>query len=78
LNKGLNATFQVSSILIGWAMPYHSHHMLTFQEIPVAQPDCSTLRASKLHELFNDRSFAGLLIRELDMVDERHSTLRIG
>ena len=49
-----------------------------FKSVPVAQPDCTTPRVSKLHELFNDRSFAGLLIRELDMVDERYSTLRIG
>ena len=62
----------------GWAMPYYSHHMSTFQELPVTRPACSTLRVSKLHELFNDRSFAGLLIRKLDMVDERRSTLRIG
>jgi hypothetical protein len=49
-----------------------------FKNVPVTHPACSTLRVSKLHELFNDRSFAGLLIRELDMVDERRSTLRIG
>ena len=32
----------------------------------------------KLHELFNDRPFAALLILKLDMVDERDSPLGIG
>jgi hypothetical protein len=32
----------------------------------------------RLHELFNDRPFAGLLILKLDMVDERDSPLGIG
>jgi hypothetical protein len=32
----------------------------------------------KLHSLFNQRSFAGLLILKLDMVDECDSPLGIG
>ena len=38
---------------------------------PSAQQD-------KLHELFNHRSFPGLLVLKLDMVDERDSPLGIG
>ena len=48
-----------------------------FKSVPVAPLDCSTLQVSKLHELFNDRSFTGLLVLELDIVDERRPTPRI-
>jgi hypothetical protein len=39
--------------------------------------DPSTLHVN-LYELFDDRSLAGLLILEFDMVDERRSALGIG
>jgi hypothetical protein len=38
----------------------------------------NSVTASSLSGLFNQRSFAGLLVLKLDMVDERDSPLGIG